>query len=522
MDDGITAEIAAVLAGYSAQLAALQWTTADGTYRSPDFVLDPVTGAWRNQDGTIEGSDLSALFSQAGQGLARSLMAHAVGDPTLLEELTRDQQDSSNFAMAVAFGQGTAAQAFAALHAIGTAAPDAAARDVSVTGLQAAAAAEAMLDFFVEALPPLEPALGAMSFGAQGPDLTFFVSPDALAAATAEADHFFLTRGGDLIDGGAGADILLGLQGNDTLAGGDAADQLFGGAGDDVLTGGAGDDGIHGGAGTGDVASFSGAMGRHMVKLASDGVVVVEDRAPGGDGTDRLTDIETLAFSQGAMIFEDGRLDLSIVQGITRLSQEQIDTFVELYIAYFNRAPDALGLCFWGSAYAGGTTLEEMATLFLDQDETRATYPAGASNLDFATQVYSNVLGRTPDQAGIDFWVGQLDSGNVSRGTFILDVLKGAKAEPEPGMDEAFIALQLGDREYLADKTDIGTYYAVIRGLSDVPDAAAVMRLYERGAAQTIQSAVDRIDQVYLAAENADSGEFILQLVGIADDPFAV
>jgi len=49
------------------------------------------------------------------------------------------------------------------------------------------------------------------------------------------------------------------------------------------------------------------------------------------------------------------------------------------------------------------STLEKMAALFGTQDETIAAYPDGTANDVFATSVYNNVLGRTPDQAGIDF-----------------------------------------------------------------------------------------------------------------------
>jgi serralysin len=117
-------------------------------------------------------------------------------------------------------------------------------------------------------------------------------------------------------------------------------------------------------------------------------------------------------------------------------------------------SPDAVGLNFRGTAYASGTTLEEMTTLFGDQDETQETYPIGTSNEGFADTVYNNVLGRTPDQQGFDFWVDQLDNANVGRDQFILEVLRGV----QPGTP---------DRSYLETKVDIGAYFAVIKGMSD-------------------------------------------------------
>jgi hypothetical protein len=116
--------------------------------------------------------------------------------------------------------------------------------------------------------------------------------------------------------------------------------------------------------------------------------------------------VEFLDFNDELPLFGDAPMDLGRFGWPTTLSDEAWESFIELYIAYFNRAPDAIGLAFWGGAFAGGTTLSRMAAFFIDQAETRATYPETLTNADFATAVYNNVLGRLPDQAGFDFWVG--------------------------------------------------------------------------------------------------------------------
>jgi hypothetical protein len=213
-------------------------------------------------------------------------------------------------------------------------------------------------------------------------------------------------------------------------------------------------------------------------------------------------------------------MNLEFLGGPMALTEENFSDLIELYIAYFNRAPDAEGLNFWGSAFAEGISLEEIASLFLGQPETVAAYPASATNLEFATQVYSNVLGRDPDQGGLNFWVGQLDDGNVTRDQFILEVLRGAKADPAEGATQEFIDLQIADRGYLADKTDIGTYFAVTRGLSDVAEANSIMQLFVRGVETTIDDAVSAVDQAYGDALSADGGDFLIQLVGVVEDPF--
>ena len=162
-----------------------------------------------------------------------------------------------------------------------------------------------------------------------------------------------------------------------------------------------------------------------------------------------------------------------------------------------------------------------MATLFVDQDQTRSTYPAGTTNNEFATSVYLNVLGRTPDQSGIDFWVGLLDEALVSRDQFILEVLKGAKSELKPEEGQAFVDQQLADRAYLETKVDIGAYFAVHRGMSDVSHAASVMSLFD-GSDSSVAAAVAQADRFYTDALDPVSGEFIMQVTGILDTPFHV
>jgi hypothetical protein len=160
-----------------------------------------------------------------------------------------------------------------------------------------------------------------------------------------------------------------------------------------------------------------------------------------------------------------------------------------------------------------------MASLFVNQEETRATYPEGTDNTVFATSVYNNVLGRTPDQSGIDFWVGLLDADSVTRDQFILEVLRGAKSDLKPEEGQAFVDQQLADRAYLENKVDIGAYYAVHRGMSDVENASAAMALFD-GSPSSIGDALNAIDGYYQAALDPYIGDFLMPVVGILDNPF--
>ncbi|MDQ3124245.1 MAG: hypothetical protein M3Q74_01385 [Pseudomonadota bacterium] len=112
-------------------------------------------------------------------------------------------------------------------------------------------------------------------------------------------------RGGnDTLNGGDGNDVLYGdysqpdgrANGDDVLNGGVGNDILIGGGGDDELNGGLGNDTINGGAGW-DTLVLSGARSAYKVLQSGDDFIVT-----GPDGTDRLTGVELLRFSDGAVV----------------------------------------------------------------------------------------------------------------------------------------------------------------------------------------------------------------------------
>ncbi|MEM6938772.1 MAG: DUF4214 domain-containing protein [Pseudomonadota bacterium] len=317
------------------------------------------------------------------------------------------------------------------------------------------------------------------------------------------------TDGGETLAGTALSDALDGQAGDDTLNGEAGNDRVTGGGGNDALNGG---DGI-------DTAFYSGAQTSYTLALSATGATLTDRRAD-QNGTDTLSGIEFLDFDTDVLGMP---FDLNTFAGAASLTEADFESFIELYIAYFNRAPDAVGLNFWGTAFATGTTLPEIAALFIDQDETRALYPEDLNNEAFLSAVYNNVLGREGDQAGFDFWLGVLNdaSSGVGRDQFILEVLKGARADPGQDADQAFIDQQLADQQYLENKTDIGAYYAVINGLSDVANATQAMALFN-GSQESIASAVSAIDGFGQAALDAETGEFLMPLVGVLEDPFAM
>lgn len=305
-----------------------------------------------------------------------------------------------------------------------------------------------------------------------------------------------------------GMEVIGDAQDNVLL--GDASDNIIRGlAGNDSMTGQQGNDYLDGGEGW-DVVIYDTELANITLTMDAAGITV-QDRRAEGDGLDTLYDVEVLSY-------RDGQLQMSQLAGAATLSADQMMGLVELYIAYFNRAPDALGLNFWGTVLANGASLSDIASQFTTQEETRAVYADVTSTAEFISRVYNNVLGREGEAEGIAFWTNALATEAVARDQFILSVLEGAKAPPAAGMSAALVAQQEADQLYLSDKTELGAYFAVHRGLSDVNEASAVMAAYT-GTGSGYNEAIGLSDLAWRGVELGYEELFLMPTVGVLETP---
>lgn len=262
-----------------------------------------------------------------------------------------------------------------------------------------------------------------------------------------------------------------------------------------------GDDSIDGGNGDDTVRFDTIAQGEMTLSFEGTLTTVTDRSDPAGRAT--LLSVETLETEGGV------QLELDKHDGIGQISADDLTTLTELYIAYFDRAADALGLSFWATAFSkNGFTFDAIADLFFTQPETVALY-SGVSDGDFVTAVYNNVLGRAPDQAGFDFWTEQLGAGTVTESGFILDLLDGARAATGSAADVAFIEA----------KTDLGLYFAVIQGQNDLTAANDVMDAFD-GSAESLATARSLSDAA-LADAQSGSTDLLMPVIGVIDNPFA-
>ncbi len=111
------------------------------------------------------------------------------------------------------------------------------------------------------------------------------------------------------------------------------------------------------------------------------------------------------------------------------------DTIQKLYIAYFNRPADVAGLAYWeGQLSRGLITMQDLAQSFSEQVEYKLVYE-NKSTSDFVGALYRNLFAHEADQAGLEYWVKQIDSGAVRKGVAALAILNGAA----PGSGDGWV-----------------------------------------------------------------------------------
>ena len=85
-----------------------------------------------------------------------------------------------------------------------------------------------------------------------------------------------------------------------------------------------------------------------------------------------------------------------------------------LYEAALDRTPDAAGLGFWMDRLDNGAGVVDIAAGFIGTAEYKALYGAVTGNTELVTKYYTNILDRAPDAGGLAYWAGLLDSGRAT------------------------------------------------------------------------------------------------------------
>jgi hypothetical protein len=143
------------------------------------------------------------------------------------------------------------------------------------------------------------------------------------------------------------------------------------------------------------------------------------------------------------------KASVSTVTGVPATAGNYNNVVQQIYVGYFGRAADPAGLAFYANnylnaaapagivelskVYATNPGVKALIDSFGTSAESQALYPG--DNATFLTAIYHNVFNRDPDAKGLEFWVGAIDSGAVTRPSAVLALMGGAQ-----GSDTAIIA----------------------------------------------------------------------------------
>jgi glucose/arabinose dehydrogenase len=95
----------------------------------------------------------------------------------------------------------------------------------------------------------------------------------------------------------------------------------------------------------------------------------------------------------------------------------------QAYLGVLARDADHGGFRAWLGALLGGMSREQIVQSFLNSGEFQANFGSNLTNEQFVERMYNNILLRASDPGGLSFWVGQLNSGQMTRAQVALSLL---------------------------------------------------------------------------------------------------
>lgn len=177
------------------------------------------------------------------------------------------------------------------------------------------------------------------------------------------------------------------------------ADILYGTQNNDVFIPSKGNDSISAGNGI-DTVLFSDKASAYQISKQGSSLIVSHRTWLGNDDVDVLDGIERLIFTDQAVAFD---------------SSGNAGKAYRIYQAAFDRTPDAAGLGYWMSRMDSGLSLEQVAQGFLGSTEFRVLYGSNPSTSTFVSKLYFNVLHRTPETSGYNYWNSLINTGKINK-----------------------------------------------------------------------------------------------------------
>ncbi len=134
--------------------------------------------------------------------------------------------------------------------------------------------------------------------------------------------------------------------------------------------------------------------------------------------TPTTTAPDPLAPAGGGAVALQSPCRLGPLPGLVDTTDATAGAVFRLYCSHLGRHPDPVGFDYWLRIAVEERSLYPLSYSFLVSKEYVGTY-GELDEAQFLDTVYANVLGRRPDQGGLEYWMHQLDNG-VSRSMVML------------------------------------------------------------------------------------------------------
>ncbi|MFZ6818478.1 DUF4214 domain-containing protein [Undibacterium sp. Ji22W] len=224
-----------------------------------------------------------------------------------------------------------------------------------------------------------------------------------------------------------------------------------------------------------DVQIVNGPRENYTISKISTGFVI----------TDRIniSDI-VVAKNKKQLRFTDVTVNLEIGDLSVQVNPNQLRSIIDLYVAFFNRVPDADGLTYWLQQLKAGVSIEQIANSFYSAAVTYSAqtgYSASMTYPEFVKIIYKNVLGRSgnlaPTDPEVNYWASELTRG-VSKGSMIQAMLNSARTFYNDANWGFVPAL-------LDGKLEVAKYFAVAHGLTYISPEESILKTVMIAAAVT-------------------------------------
>ncbi len=225
---------------------------------------------------------------------------------------------------------------------------------------------------------------------------TVYLSPGYWGfVGAAKADK--ITSAGQItVNFGTLIENVVGTYYNDQLYGNDVAnsiegslgnDALYGGLGNDTLIGGLGNDTLAGSEGA-DIASWNFTANHYQLTATATGWKVTDKT--GVDGTDTITNVEKLQFTDRSVIIES--------QSHGSYADLPTDLY-QFFITAFNAAPGVTYMDQMSEAYRYGFSVKKIVDILTTKTQFTDVYSSTLSPTDMATQLVNDIVKNSATSA---------------------------------------------------------------------------------------------------------------------------